>query len=341
MLSLVIVAAATLSSEIPHVEAASVDKGTAFPELVKKKTTKLKWGEPFLSPQERQRSTHCRDHLPNCSKLGSELWNLEGLCRYPLAELCMATCRQCHRISAAEKCGSSIHCVGPFCGKGRFDWNQYFEDVLRSPEAPLGSRFLSREPPLIELPNFLSDSEADLLTEIVLKSGLEPEDDLPKETRDVQKADCESNSCKMEPFVQEIYRRVSSLLGLPSQNFESMEFLKYGPGQHYVPHPDAGTIDAEPPSMRGAGLRVMTVFFYLSNVEKGGETAFPKANLKVLPEKGKIVIWANVLENIWKPRGSAEHAALPVKKGLKIAANFWVHPFDLRAPESYAEGLCG
>ena len=46
-------------------------------------------------------------------------------------------------------------------------------------------------------------------------------------------------------------------------------------------------------------MRVLTVFFYLSDVEEGGETAFPNAisedggeGLLVKPAKGKMVVWA-------------------------------------------------
>ena len=47
-------------------------------------------------------------------------------------------------------------------------------------------------------------------------------------------ADCERR-CKKSPLVGEVYRRTSALLRLPPRNFESMEFLHYKPGQHYVP----------------------------------------------------------------------------------------------------------
>lgn len=38
----------------------------------------------------------------------------------------------------------------------------------------------------------------------------------------------------------------------------------------------------------GAGPRTLTVFLYLSDVEEGGETGFPKLNISVEPKKGAL-----------------------------------------------------
>ena len=68
--------------------------------------------------------------------------------------------------------------------------------------------------------------------------------------------------------------------------------------------------------------------------ESGGETSFPKAKVsdfnndhrqgfKIHPGKGNAVLFYNLL-----PDGNGDdlalHAALPVKKGEKWLANFWV-----------------
>lgn len=131
---------------------------------------------------------------------------------------------------------------------------------------------------------------------------------------------------------------MSDLLGVPMENFESLEFLRYGPGQHYKEHQD--TEDVLESRQVGSGMRVLTVFLYLSDVEDGGATLFPRARLKVHPKKGKIVVWANVQSNFWKSTGMAQHAAEPVNRGLKVAANFWVHPLDFRTAEHFAPETC-
>jgi hypothetical protein len=85
------------------------------------------------------------------------------------------------------------------------------------------------------------------------------------------------------------------------------------------------------------GVRILTVFIYLSNVTKGGETAFfTEPGLEVTPQAGRAVMWSQVLDaepHVKDPR--TEHEARPVLQGTKLAANFWIHQvrrFRLWAP---------
>jgi prolyl 4-hydroxylase len=83
-----------------------------------------------------------------------------------------------------------------------------------------------------------------------------------------------------------------------------------------------------------AGPRVLTFFLYLSDVEEGGETYFPKLNISVKPHKGSALLWPSV-DNEY-PDSIIEdltyHAALPVKKGVKFAANSWIHLRNYKTP---------
>ena len=45
------------------------------------------------------------------------------------------------------------------------------------------------------------------------------------------------------------------------------------------------------------GPRILTFFLYLSDVEEGGETAFPSLGIKVEPKKGKAVLWPSVMDH--------------------------------------------
>merc|ERR1711871_244056 len=163
--------------------------------------------------------------------------------------------------------------------------------------------------------DFLTPLEADMLVKVGKRTGFQAEDELPKNVRDVQKIDCEDPKCRFDVFVGEVYRRASELLGLPPQNFESLEFLAYGPGQHYTVHPDAMQNFLYEPRIGPSGHRVLTIFMCLSDVEKGGETDFPNAGISVRPQKGKVVVWANVEQDITKISRFANHAAKPVVAG--------------------------
>lgn len=188
-------------------------------------------------------------------------------------------------------------------------------------------------PVLAEFPGFFSAEEAQALADVGLAAGFRQEDELPPSERDVQKIDCENRSCLLNPLVQEVYRRVSDLLGIPPWNFESMEFLLYREGQHYRSHMDDENW-GEMPAL-SAGLRVLTVLFVFAEATEGGETRFTEANLAVKPAAGTAIIWANVASNIWEVDPFSMHRAMPVRSGTKIAANFWVHPFEYRAAERY------
>jgi prolyl 4-hydroxylase len=76
--------------------------------------------------------------------------------------------------------------------------------------------------------------------------------------------------------------------------------------------------------------RFATILFYLNDDMEGGETTFPRwlntetsEALKVKPEKGKAILFYNLL-----PDGNyderSQHAALPVTKGDKYLTNLWI-----------------
>jgi prolyl 4-hydroxylase len=134
--------------------------------------------------------------------------------------------------------------------------------------------------------------------------------------------------------------RTASLVRIPRSHQEHVQVLRYGEGEKYVSHhdyfdpnlyqKDASTLEL---IRHGVRNRLATVFWYLTTVEEGGETVFPRAfgntetsfedcetGLKVKPEAGKVIIFYSMT-----PDGNADpkslHGACPVKKGIKWAAN--------------------
>ena len=75
-------------------------------------------------------------------------------------------------------------------------------------------------------------------------------------------------------------------------NYESFQVLKYEIGQRYGVHHDYGNEDRK----LACGPRILTFFLYLSDVEEGGETAFPNLGLSVTPKKGKALLWPSTLD---------------------------------------------
>lgn len=63
---------------------------------------------------------------------------------------------------------------------------------------------------------------------------------------------------------------------LSPENGEQLQILHYEHGQKYEPHADFFVDDY---NLQAGGNRVATVLMYLSNVDKGGETIFPAAEV--------------------------------------------------------------
>ncbi len=133
------------------------------------------------------------------------------------------------------------------------------------------------------------------------------------------------------PEVNSVYLRAADLLNLDedmlhhNKNCEDMQVVHYDVGQKYDPHHDWG-IGADEKS------RVLTLLIYLTDQEgpdAGGETSFPKGvdrmgqGFKVHPKKGAAVLFYDLLED-GNGDDRSMHAALPVKSGIKYAANIWV-----------------
>ena len=72
---------------------------------------------------------------------------------------------------------------------------------------------------------------------------------------------------------------------------------------------------------------------YLSDVEEGGGTKFTELNITMTPKKGSAILWPGVLaSDVTQLDPRTYHHALPVVKGVKYAANSWIHLYDFKTP---------
>ncbi|XP_059167796.1 prolyl 4-hydroxylase subunit alpha-2-like [Physella acuta] len=106
---------------------------------------------------------------------------------------------------------------------------------------------------------------------------------------------------------------------------EPLQVVNYGLGGHYSIHMDhyeSRTTDTSR-ILDYSGNRMATFLIYLTDVERGGSTAFPRADLVVSPVKRSAVFWYT-----FKPDGSVDdltlHAGCPVLVGEKWIINKWV-----------------
>lgn len=124
--------------------------------------------------------------------------------------------------------------------------------------------------------------------------------------------------------LKNIHSKIFEMTQIPLEKGENLQVLRYEEGGEYQPHYDY--FSKEKPggtdSLKRGGQRVATFIMYLNTPEKGGETIFPLAKLKVFPKKGNALLFYNVdLEG--KEDTLTLHGGAPVEKGEKWIATKW------------------
>lgn len=137
-----------------------------------------------------------------------------------------------------------------------------------------------------------------------------------------------SSDASFDPIVEDlalrcVQRRIAAAAGMPLVNAEQLIVLRYAPGQEYRPHRDYLPVGAMERDHPQAGNRCRTICVYLNDVDAGGETEFPAANVKVSPKSGRAVVFDNLLAD-GQPDMDTLHAGLPVVRGEKWLATLWL-----------------
>lgn len=141
----------------------------------------------------------------------------------------------------------------------------------------------------------------------------------------------------IHPVVAAANRMIAALTGLEvdesKDEAERLQINLYAAGGHYVPHMDFMALyrtlwEADEPDQKvmkqfPSGDRIATFMFYMSDVEEGGWTVFPRLGVGVKPRQGSAVFWYNLL-----PSGKGDprtlHSACPVLRGSKWVSNKWI-----------------
>jgi prolyl 4-hydroxylase len=89
--------------------------------------------------------------------------------------------------------------------------------------------------------------------------------------------------------VPELLALATEITGLPPENFEEPQIVRYEIGQQFTWH-----YDAIPPTLnKNGGNRLATLLVYLNTLTSsaGGATSFKDLNLMVRPEIGKALLF--------------------------------------------------
>lgn len=187
---------------------------------------------------------------------------------------------------------------------------------------------ICKDPLVYTISNFISEEECDHFVEI----------SKPKMKRSVVSDDKKGTvskgrtgqNCWLQHYTDQTTgktaQRIAEVIGMPVENAESYQVVYYNAGQKYDQHYDAyhkNNSDKSKRCLRQGGQRVITALIYLNNVEQGGHTSFPNMNIKVEPEKGKLLIFHNCYEGTTNVHVNSLHAGTAPTKGEKYAFNLW------------------
>lgn len=177
--------------------------------------------------------------------------------------------------------------------------------------------------------DFLSGDQCDHLITLA-KERLKPSLTVDPTTGNFIQVDERTSSLTFLPLrqdavVEAIEERISAIINIPVENGEGFQILRYQIGEEYKHHHDyfdpakSGSAKA----LAKGGQRVVTILLYLTDVEAGGETVFPTANLKVPPKRGQAVIFYNLYADGQLDSNSL-HGSDPVIQGEKWVATKWM-----------------
>ena len=251
---------------------------------------------------------------------------------------CPLSCNNCHLRDPNLRCNRSFLNISsdPIFNPG--DMASMFQRIEKTFGKKYKIRIVSESPWVVIFDNFLEEDEMNALVETV--DGWERSTDTGLANEYGETGRILSNGrtsvnawcrepCESHPKVKRVYSKIEEVTMVPYSHYESFQVLKYEVGQRYHTHHDSDESD----NRLACGPRILTFFLYLSDVEEGGETAFPSLGIAVTPKRGRALLWPSTLDEA--PNKIDErtyHEARTVKKGVKFAANAWIHLYDFRTP---------
>lgn len=183
---------------------------------------------------------------------------------------------------------------------------------------------LNEEPLIMKLHNVLTDEECEKLIENA-RDRLHRSRLANKEISNIRTSSGMFFEENENPFINEIERRIAKIMNLPIEHVEGLQVLHYEPGQQFKAHFDYFG-DNHPSSHNN---RISTLVLYLNDVEKGGETTFPRLNISCKPNKGDAVYFEYFYQNK-ELNELTLHSGDPVIKGEKWVATQWMRKQRIR-----------
>lgn len=203
---------------------------------------------------------------------------------------------------------------------------QLYLDLINFPNA---KRVNTNKVHMYIIDNFLSKQECDMIIN-KMKTNLRPSTITNKNEPDKYYRTSKTSDLKnSDPFIKKINNKICDYIGIPNKYSETLQGQYYDVGNEFKKHTDyfKSTNKDYKKYLGKQGQRTWTFMIYLNNVKEGGETEFPKLNLKLKPTQGKAVIWCN-LNNNKSVNPYTLHIGKPVIKGEKYIITKWFREYD-------------
>ena len=136
-----------------------------------------------------------------------------------------------------------------------------------------------------------------------------------------------SESCNLrltDKINTDVERKINALMGIQPEHGETIQGQRYAVGQQFKEHHDFFYASEPywPEQEKQGGQRTWTAMIFLNEPEAGGQTAFPKAGIRVTPRTGNLLAWNN-LDSFGEPNMYSLHTGMPVEGGVKYVITKW------------------
>ena len=221
-----------------------------------------------------------------------------------------------------------LHALAPSVAEGQSEtWSTLADTILaQGLNPPLEKRVLNTAPRAVSVPGFLCKPVCVWLTGLA-RGRTRPAMTFATDATTPSLDNARTNTAFEFSFVDSdvvvmlTRQRIAAAIGVPAAALESSQILHYAPGESYRPHFDF--IDPAHPGVAAHGQRIVTFLIYLNADFDGGETDFPRLNLRHRGEIGGALYFAN-LDADGAPDPRTLHAGLPPTRGEKWLFSQWV-----------------
>lgn len=179
---------------------------------------------------------------------------------------------------------------------------------------------------IIQLENFLSDEECDRIVELIdANAGLSYMDGGSADIAVYSPTIRNSTTTVLDDssgFLRDIKQRVADHLQVDISFGQQLEGQRYQEGQYFLLHQDWFDGRSFFNMCLFSGNRTWTFLMYVQDTEEGGETYFPRLDVRIKPRKGLAILWPNIHPDRTVIHESV-HEGLVVTKGSKYIVTSW------------------